>query len=215
MRFLWWKYQRHPFRWKLQCRSRSKGKNHLRSTLSLTIQCLNAALAAKERIIGQGRLQTTCQSQCRSRSKGKNLEEDALDKKIIVSMPLSQQRKESHLVAIKDGLTESQCRSRSKGKNHPAHILTFVLQVSMPLSQQRKESTVHKPYWRNCSSQCRSRSKGKNQRKKNLKPRAICLNAALAAKERIFRSDIGFDIWKVSMPLSQQRKESKPVWLWL
>ena len=105
-----------------------------------------------------------------------------------VSMPLSQQRKESKEVW--------------GGENGE--------RVSMPLSQQRKESVVKsinanrhdKSQYRSHSkvknlgsrmeiyisggvSQCRFRSKGKNQKKSIYLDWYFCLNAALAAKERI------------------------------
>ena len=105
-----------------QCHSHSKGKNQAQERQHLDLPaCLNAALAAKERI-------SLCPVCRKSQS---------------VSMPLSQQSKESGQSPSPKGLKEqvsmplSQQRKESfkkiiiHGPNTP---------VSMPLSQQRKES---------------------------------------------------------------------------
>ena len=81
----------------------------------------------------------------------------------------------------------------------------------MPLSQQGKESLfIRVTLQGDRVSQCRSRSKGKNQI--DLAKKLIashCLNAALAARKRIkdkrWTTNGAFN---VSMPLSQQGKES-------
>jgi len=112
-----------------QCRSRSKGKNHRRTLpsrrtapMERVLGSLNAALAARERIsFYKGKQMEIERSQCRSRSKGKNQNKEIEETTYVrkVSMPLSQQGKES--------LVQNYSRTVWYG-------------VSMPLSQQGKES---------------------------------------------------------------------------
>ena len=111
---------------------------------SKNLKCLNAALAATERI-AERPIQTLHSnvvsmplSQLRKEShNGYN----SFRKLPEVSMPLSQLRKESNTEVISTVSKMSQCRSRSYGKNHTfAGFISIEELVSMPLSQLRKES---------------------------------------------------------------------------
>ncbi len=205
--------------------------------------CLNAALAASERIFIAAICVSAALSQCRSRSFGKNQNEkfkqldqhfDRLNAALAaserisskfkycngelrkVSMPLSQLRKESPndqdvVITLEDGT--SQCRSRSFGKNQ-IFLLILIINyenVSMPLSQLRKESSMIVGQYISLSvvSMPLSQLRKESYWRKNAEPMVTCLNAALAASERIMLIKGAKRInGVVSMPLSQLRKES-------
>ena len=125
----------------------------------------------------------------------------------------------------------SQCRHSGKEKNLEQKMFLFNgLRVSIPLSQQRKESMTKEVFGKTSSLNAALAAKERIKKMKKFNWSLFCLNAALAAKERIVdvlpshssqvsqcrsrskgknrvcEKEGGGD--DVSMPLSQQRKES-------